>query len=93
MSSKQTDLGVISSFIHRLQTQRLPRTLAMKVQVEQGEALSDYDLDFLDRVLTDARYIQPLIARNPEYQPLAVQLISLYLGISRKALENEQGRG
>lgn len=85
-----TDAGTIQVLLERLNAQTLPRALDLKKRVDSGERLADYDLEFLQNVLTEARSAQPLIARHPEYQLLASQLLALYGEITKKGLENEQ---
>ncbi len=85
------DAGTIQTLLDRLEKFRLPRVLAIKRRVDDGEKLTEEDLEFLKHVLEEGRQIEPLLARHPEYQSLASRLVSLYDEISRKALENEQG--
>ena len=70
---------------------RLPRALAIKRRVEDGEKLTEEDLEFLKHVVEEGRQVEPLLARHPEYQSLASRLVSLIGEITRKALENEKG--
>jgi len=88
MSDSPNDIGIIEVVIERLEKQRLPRLLALKDKVDNGESLDDYELDFLEHSIVDARELIPVIDRNPEYQPLAAQVIQLYKDISDKALQN-----
>ncbi len=89
MSNSIKDAGLIAVLLERLEKQRLPRLLALKDKVDGNQPLDDMDLDFLEKSIADARKITPLIERNPEYQPLAAQIISLYKDISEKALQIE----
>ena len=90
MNESIKDTGVIMALLQRLEQQRLPTILAIKKRVDQGERLEDHDIDFLKQMLADANKVKPMIDKHPEYQDLAVQLISLYNEITTKALENEK---
>jgi hypothetical protein len=89
MSDKTEDTGTIEAILQRLNDFRLPRLLELKGRVDSGETLTEYDLEFLEHVLEDGHYIQGLIDRHPEVQPLAAQVIALYHHIVAKGLENE----
>jgi hypothetical protein len=88
MSENPNDIGIIEVVIQRLEKQRLPRLLALKDKVDNGESLDDYELEFLEHSMVDARALIPVIDRNPDYQPLAVKVVELYKDISDKALQN-----
>ena len=88
MSDENKDLGIIEVVLERMEKQRLPRLLAMKEKVDNGDSLEDHELDFLEQAITDGRKLLPLIDKHPEYQPLAAQVIELYKDISDKALQN-----
>jgi len=89
MSKETDDIGVLEAILERLNDFRLPRLLELKEKVDQGETISEYDLDFLERVLEDARSAHPLIDRRPEVQPLYAEVTALYHEITTKGLENE----
>jgi len=90
MSEKERDEGVIMALLQRLESQRLPRALDLKEKVDAGETLSDYDIQFLAEVLSDASSMKPLLDRNPEYAELAARMLQLYREITEKSLENEK---
>jgi hypothetical protein len=90
MSESSEDLGVITVLLERLETQRLPRALALKDKVDRGELLDEFDLGFLNEVFADASNLRPLAARHPEYQELAARMMHLYKQITDKALENQK---
>ncbi|KDM89633.1 hypothetical protein [Photobacterium galatheae] len=89
MDSKEKEAGILQALAERMESQRLPRALAMKKRVDDGETLNELDIQFLKEVLDDAQRIMPLVERHPEWQSLAASLINLYQEITRKALENE----
>jgi hypothetical protein len=90
MTDTPRDPGIIQVLLDRLNKQRLPRLLALKEKVDSGSRLDDVDLAFLNDALGNAHEIGPLVERNPQYQKLVAQVISLYKEITDKALENER---
>ena len=90
MTDKQNEAGVLSVLIQRLESQRLPRLLEIKKSVDEGARLSDYDLNFLQEVLTDAQNVAPMVANHPELGALASKLTTLYREITETALANEK---
>jgi hypothetical protein len=90
MSNPNQDAGVIQTLLDRLNSQRLPFALALKEKVDQGGALSDYDIRRLEEVFADTQMLQPMVERHPEYQDLASRILHLYKEILDKATENEK---
>jgi hypothetical protein len=90
MSESSKDTGIISVILQRLDTQRLPRALALKAKVDKGELLNDFDIEFLEEAFADANRIISLIERHPEYQTLEASVIHLYKEIMDKAMSNEE---
>lgn len=81
------DTGTIVVLMERLEKQRLPRILSLKEKVDGGTPLDEQDLDFLEKVMSDARKVIPLIERHPEYQTLSTKIVGLYKDITEKALQ------
>ncbi|MBK9326221.1 MAG: hypothetical protein IPN00_07760 [Hydrogenophilales bacterium] len=90
MNNPSNDAGLIQVLAERLETQRLPRALAIKASVDRGETLGDLDIKFLQEVLRDAGQIAPLLHAHPEWQDLAGRMMQLYKEITEKALANEK---
>jgi hypothetical protein len=84
------ETGILAVLMERLEKQRLPRILSLKEKVDRGEALDELDLDYLEKMMSDAKKAMPLIDRHPEYQLLATKLIGLYNEITEKALQLEK---
>lgn len=78
------------ALLQRLEKYRLPRALKLKEKVDRGELLNDSDMKFLDTMQKDAKKIQPILMRHPEYDELTTQITNLYREITEKALENEK---
>jgi hypothetical protein len=74
----------------RLNNERLPRALELKDKVDRGERLSDYDKDYLKRVVSEAGGARRAANKVPEYRELVKKMQSLYDEITSKALVNEQ---
>ena len=89
MENESEEDGVFFAIIKEMESLHEPRALDLKMKLEQGGALDDMDIDFLERVFEDAEVLKPLMARHPEYEALVAQMLSLYHDITSKALENE----
>jgi len=90
MKDPTDGLGTIIVLLERLNKDRLPRAMAIKERVDRGEKLSDRDRMFLKEASNNIRTVTPMVAKNPEYQPLLDKVTSLISDIGRKALENEK---
>ena len=89
--SKQT--GIITVLAKRMVEERLPKALALKERVDQGELLNELDLNFLEQVVEDANTVWPLAQNNPRVLEVAGRVMQLYREITDKALANEQAPG
>lgn len=91
MRESPDDTGLIQVLLERLEKQRLPRLMAIKARVDSGDPPTEMDLDFMEQAITEGRKAIPLIDKHPEYQELAVQVMSLYKEITDKAMKLEGG--
>ncbi len=89
MTDPEKEAGIIQVLVMRLETQRLPRALALKKKVDQGESLNELDLAFLEEVFSDMARIKPMLDRYPEWQELFIRVSELYADIMSKAREIE----
>ena len=90
MTMSQKDLGIAQVLLKHLNEQLLPYALELKDRVDKGELLSDYDLEFLKKAEGEARFLPPLLERQPQYKPLAQQVFALLEHIAAKGSENEK---
>ncbi len=90
MTTPDQEKGVLAVLMERLESQRLPRALALKEKVDKGECLDEFDMAFLQETLSDSTQAMPMIARHPEYEALAGKVASLYREITEQALANEK---
>lgn len=90
--SDENDDAVLQTLMDRLLRFRLPRLLAVKERVDQGEALTDDDIVFLKAAMADAQASQPYVMRNPDFHDLGARIVQLYSEVVSRAVENEQNR-
>jgi hypothetical protein len=90
MNESEDEIGVIYALIERFEKQRLPRLLELKKRVDQGEVLSEWDIQFMYRITHDAQQSKHLIDRHPEWHKFFAEVIHLYEEVAEKALENEK---
>ena len=89
MEQKDKDALIIAGALKRFNEFRLPRALSLKKKVDSGEVLDGYDLNFLRRALSDARDLNPILERNPEYLELRDKAVGLCDQILKKSAENQ----
>lgn len=92
MNKIDKEQGVIFTLVERFQNQRLPRTLEIKKRVDAGGLLTDEELYYLEEVIKEARRIEPLIEKHPEWLELYSKAIHLHKEITEKALANEKAQ-
>ena len=90
MTRQETQEGMLVTLMERFRTQRLPRILEIKEQVDQGNRLGEYDRLFLEEVIKDAQRNIRHVEEIPECQHMFIQLAHLYKQIMDKAVDNEQ---
>ena len=89
MNQKEQDILIISAALKKLNEFRLPRAMSLKKKVDGGEALNDSDLKFLQRALSDARDLNPILERNPEYLDLRDKAVGLLEQILAQDAQNQ----
>ena len=81
--------GVLTVVMERFEKHRLPRIMGIKSLVDDGNTLSDSDVQFLGTVLNDTKQYAHFVSSHNEYQKLFSHVVSLYDDITMKALDNE----
>jgi hypothetical protein len=84
------DAGILMVVVERLMKQVRPRLLALKEKVDNGNALNDTDIDFLEKIIANANQTMPSMGGHPELHEFCAHVVHLYKEITEKALENEE---
>ena len=90
MDQSEKDTGTLTALMLDLEENRLPRAMHILDKVNDGELLSNRDIDFLKSVYEDSRENELLVERHPEYSLLICRCLTLYTEIINKGLENEK---
>jgi hypothetical protein len=93
MNTNEKELGIAIAIFERFEKQTLPDLLWIKDKVDNGQLLSDGDMEFLEQISINAAEIKPLIDGQPKWQSLYANAIHLYEEVIAKALENQQAAG
>ena len=89
MEQKDKDALILAATLKKMNEFRLPRAMSLKAKVDNGEVLSQYELEFLRRVFDDVHELNPILERNPEYLSLRDKAIGLCEQILEKNAENQ----
>ncbi len=90
MNGVSKEDGIITVMLLRLKQQRLPRVFALREKVLRGDALDDYDINFLDNTCCEAKNCHALCQHHPEYNDIFSRVTHFYHEIATMALENEK---
>jgi hypothetical protein len=91
MAERTKDKWVLDALVVEFESHRLPRLLDLKQKVDDGRALDDADIRFLQEFQGRASLAQRLIEQHPEYEDLLSRAVDLYSEIVATGLGNEQG--
>lgn len=93
MYSSSEETALITAYVEKLQEQSIPRALAVKKRIDNGECLNEIDIMYFEEQLADASSMMTMLKHHPEYQKLITELANLYHEITEKALWNQQHNG
>ena len=71
----------------------LPNLLAIKERIDEGDTLSDLEIADAEEAFERARHMIHIYDEHPEVQDLVARVVSLYVHITTKAVENEAAGG
>ncbi len=83
------DKGMVYVLAERTIRHRIPRALRIKKRMDEGERLSDYELDYLLNLLKDVHELEPFLEEHPEWTSVAGKMARLYADIADEAMQNE----
>lgn len=89
--SRMQRIGIIVTLLRRYEYMYLPRILLIKRRLDQGLCLSDYNLVFLQTIISDDLKNSTLVkdCTQPEYKTLFIKIAGLYKEVVEGALRNE----
>lgn len=90
MDKNNTDTGIILVILKRLESQRLPRITEIKLRLDDGKILNEFEIEYMEEAIHDARMLLPFMDRHPEYEPLIAKVMHYYKIITDEALANEK---
>ncbi len=70
----------------------IPNLIALKERVDGGDTLSDLEIADMEEVFERARHMIHVYDEHQEVQELVARVVSLYLHITTRAVENEAAR-
>ena len=71
----------------------IPNLIALKERIDGGDTLSGLELADLENIFERARHMIHVYDEHPEVQDTVAKIVSIYLHITSKAIENEQACG
>jgi len=94
MNNSDKDKGVIEVILERMGKHRLPRLIQIRDNLNTGQKLSDYDIEFLEEVFCDTQDNHHLAkdSEDEDLQTMFIKVVDLYKEIIEKAAENEANK-
>ncbi len=90
MDKSNQDETTLKLLVYQLNKYHLPRAQRMMGRLEQGEKLTDEDIQNLKLEYDESMKDWSLLERNPKYLDLGIRYVDLYTNIISRALKNEQ---
>ncbi len=71
----------------------IPNLLAIKERIDSGDTLSDPEIADAEEAFERARHMIHIYDDHPEVQDIVARIVSIYLHITTRAVENEEAGG
>jgi hypothetical protein len=86
------ELCVITMLLKRLEEDSIPTVLDMRRKVDRGERLTDAEIEYLERILSDAETfgLSRLLEHHPDYSRLVGAFFSLCGQVIESDLRGEE---
>ncbi|MFW1676586.1 hypothetical protein ACFVYJ_02235 [Pontibacter sp. JAM-7] len=78
--------GSAAVLIIHFEEKLLPKAFALKERLEQDADLEDQDIAFLEQLFGQVQNLQSLAHNQPEIQPFAAGVVSLYQSLTQLAV-------
>lgn len=89
MTNAQRDACIVSAMLRQLNSQRLPKLLAMKERLNRGELVDPEEIRYIHDCVRETLWVRHLCERHPDLRALCTRITSLYKEITERALHNE----
>ncbi|VUD48001.1 hypothetical protein TDB9533_01142 [Thalassocella blandensis] len=83
------DLGLVETHLDKINHVVLPQALSLKMKVDDGARLNEFDIEFLEEVMEYHKTVLRTFDHHPELKQLSSQLSSLYTHIVEQGTQNE----
>jgi hypothetical protein len=90
--SDAEDEGTLAALLQNAK-RGIPNLLAVKERIDGGDTLSDLEIADLEDIFARARHMIHVYDEHPEVQDIVAHVVSMYLQITTKAVENEKAGG
>ena len=90
MNKQDSNSAIEQVLLERFVHDHLPRVQEIESRVDAGEKLDSYDIQYLEKLFTDAKESRPYFINDKSYENLAGKIAELYHHITETALANER---
>ena len=88
--SDNEEAGTLTAILQNFNDHNFKRLTDIRDSVNQGNLLTDSELEFLEGMYERAKRASSLVSRHDDYHELFGKVVSIYDEVSEKAMENEK---